>query len=67
MVPADGTGRGKKKDRERASHNRLTGHSKGFWADDETEPDRDVINQGCPHQRYKPSKPRSTATESPTP
>jgi len=27
---------GERKDRQRASHNRLTGHSKGFWDDDET-------------------------------
>jgi len=29
-------GGGRRKDRERASHNRQTGHSKGFWDDDET-------------------------------
>jgi len=29
--------------------------------------DRDVTNQGFPHQRYKPSKPRPTLTASPTP
>jgi len=29
--------------------------------------DRDVTNQGFPHQRYKPSKPWPTSTESPTP
>jgi len=29
--------------------------------------DRDVTNRGFPHQRYKPSKPRPTLTESPTP
>ena len=26
--------------------------------------DRDVTNRGFPHQRYKPSKPRPTLTES---
>jgi len=29
--------------------------------------DRDVTNRGFPHQRYKPSKPGATLTESPTP
>ena len=29
-------GGGYRKDRERASHNRQTGYSKGFWDDDET-------------------------------
>jgi len=29
--------------------------------------DRDVTNRGFPHQRYKPSKPEPTLTESPTP
>jgi len=29
--------------------------------------DRDVTNRGFPHQRYKPSKPRLTSTEIPTP
>jgi len=29
--------------------------------------DRDVTNRGVPHQRYKPSKPGPTLTESPTP
>jgi len=29
--------------------------------------DRDVTNRGFPHQRYKPSKPGPTSTESPTP
>ena len=59
-------GRGSK-DCERASHNRQTGHSKGFWDDDETERNRDVTNRGFPHQRYKPSKLRPTSTESLTP
>ena len=44
------------KARERASHNRLTGLSKGFWDNSETERDRDVINRSFPHQRYKPSR-----------
>jgi len=56
---------GEKNDREQASRSRLTGHSKGFWDDDETKRDRDVTNQGFPHQRYKPSKARPTSTESP--
>ena len=51
-------GGGWRKDRERASHNQLTGHSKSYWDDDESERDRDVTNRGFPHQRYKPSKPR---------
>jgi len=59
-------GGGKRKDSQRASHNRQTGYSKDFWDDDETEGDRDVTNRGFPHQRYKPSKPRPTSTESPT-
>jgi len=29
--------------------------------------DRGVTNRGFPHQRYKPSKPGPTLTESPTP
>ena len=29
--------------------------------------DLDVTNRGFPHQRYKPSKPGPTLTESPTP
>ena len=29
--------------------------------------DRDVTNRGFPDQRYKPNKPGSTLTESPTP
>jgi len=37
-------GGGGRKDRERAGHNRQTGHSKGFWDDDEPERDRDVTN-----------------------
>jgi len=60
-------GDGWRKHRELASDNRQTGHSKGFWDDDETERDRDVSERGFPHQRYKPSKPRPTSTESPTP
>jgi len=60
-------GGGERKDREQASRSRQTGHSKGFWDDDETERDRDVTNRGFPHQRYKPSKPRPTSTESPAP
>jgi len=55
-----------RKDCEPASHNQQTAHSKGFWDDDEAERDRDVTNRGFPHQRYKPSKPRPTLTESPT-
>jgi len=43
-VPAKGAlwcqrtepGGGRRKDRERASHNRQMGHSKGFWDDDDT-------------------------------
>ena len=49
-------GGGWRKDCERASHNRLTGHSKGFWGDSETERVRDVTNRSFPHQRYKPSR-----------
>jgi len=60
-------GGGGRKDREWASHNRQTGHGKGFWDDDESEQDRDVTNLGFPHQRYKLSKPRPTSTETPTP
>jgi len=60
-------GGGERKDREQASCSRQTGHSKGFWDDDETERDRDVSNRGFPHQRYKPSKPSPTSTESPAP
>jgi len=48
--------RGGRKDRERASHNRLTGHSKGFWDNSETERDRAVTNRRFPHQGYKPSR-----------
>ena len=33
-----------RKDWEHASHSRQTGHSKGFWDDDETERDCDVAN-----------------------
>jgi len=33
-----------RKDCDRASHNRLSGHSKGFWDEGETERDRDVTN-----------------------
>jgi len=57
-VPCQRTepGGGWRKDRERASHNRLTGHSKGFWGESETEQDRDVTNRSFPHQRYKPSR-----------
>ena len=74
-VPADGAvqcqrtelGSGWRKDREQASHNRQTGHSQGFWEDDESEQDRDVNNRGFPHQRYTPSKPRPTSTESSKP
>jgi len=29
-------GGGRRKDHERASHNRQTGHGKGFWDDNET-------------------------------
>jgi len=61
------TGGGERKDREQASRSRQTGHSKGFWDDNETEPNRDVTNRGFPHQRFKPSKSRPTATESPAP
>jgi len=57
-------GGGWRKDREQASHSRQRGHIKVFWDDDETERDRDVTNRGFPHQRYKPSKPRPTSTES---
>jgi len=60
-------GGGWRKDREPASHDRQTGHSKGIWDDDKTERDRDVTSRGFPHQRYKPSKQRPTSTESPTP
>jgi len=44
------------KDRERASYNRLMGHSKGFWGESESERDPDVTNRSFPHQRYKPSR-----------
>ena len=60
-------GDGWRKERKRASHDRPTGHRKGFWDDDKTGRDHDVTNRGFPHQRYKPSKPRPTSTESPTP
>jgi len=60
-------GGGERQDREQASGSRQTGHSKGFWDDDETARDADVTNRGPPHQRYKPSKPRPTSTESPAP
>ena len=60
-------GRGGRKDGEWASHHRHTGHSKSFWDDDETKRDPDVTNRGFPDQRYKPSNPRPTLTESPTP
>ena len=78
-VPAKGAVRGQRtepggggrKDREQPSDSQQTGHSKGCWNADETrmrpERDRDVTNRGLPHQRYKPSKPRPTSTESPTP
>jgi len=46
-------GEGGRKDRERASQNRQTGNSKGFWDDDETERDYDVTNRGFHHQRHK--------------
>ena len=49
-------GGGWRKDCEQASHNRLTGHSEGFWDDGETERDRGVTNRSFPHQRYKPSR-----------
>ena len=49
-------GGGLRNDRKRASHNRLTGHSKGFWDNGETERDSDVTNRSFPHQRYKPSR-----------
>ena len=60
-------GGGVSKDRERASHNQQIGDGRGFWDDDESVPDHDVNNPGFPHQRNKPSKPRPTSTESPTP
>jgi len=60
-------GEGERKNCEQASRIRQTGHSKGFWDDDETERDRDVTNRGFPHQRYKPGKLRPTSTESPAP
>jgi len=60
-------GGGEWKDREQANRSRQTGHSKSFWEDDETERDRDVTNQGFPHQRYKPSKLRPNSTQSPAP
>jgi len=49
-------GGGYRTDCELASHKRLTGHSKGFWGDSETEWDRDVTNRSFPHERYKPSR-----------
>jgi len=60
-------GGGERKDREQASRCRQTGHSKGFWEDDETERDHDVTNRGFPHQRYKPGKPTPPSTASPAP
>jgi len=39
----------------------------GLWEDDKTERAHDVTNRGFLHQRCKPSKPRPTSTESPTP
>jgi len=60
-------GGGERKDREQASRSRQTGHSKGFWDDNETDRDRDVSNRSFPHQRYKPSKSRPTSTQSPAP
>jgi len=51
-----GPGGGWRKDLERASHNQLTGHSKGFWDDSETERDDDVTNRSFPYQRYKSSR-----------
>jgi len=58
-------GGGERQDCEQASRSRQTGYSKGFWDDDETKRDRDVTNRGFPDERYKPSKPRPTLTESP--
>jgi len=63
-VPAYGAVRGQRtepgggyrKDHERASHNRIMGHSKGFWGDRGTERDRDVTNRSFPLQRYKSSR-----------
>jgi len=37
-------GGGYRKDREGASHNRLTSHIKGVWDDSESERDGDVTN-----------------------
>ena len=37
-------GGGRKNDCDWASHNRQTGHSKGFGDDDKTAQDRDVTN-----------------------
>jgi len=60
-------GGGGRKYSEQASRSRQTGNRKGFWDEDETERDRDITDQDFPHQRYKPRKPRPTATESPAP
>jgi len=60
-------GGGERTDRKQARCSRQTGHSKGFWDEDETERDGDGTNRGFPHQRYKPGRPRRTSTEIPAP
>jgi len=57
-------GGGERKDREQASRSRQTGHSQGFWDDDETERHRDVTNRSFHYQRYKSNKSRPTSTKS---
>jgi len=41
--------------------------ARAFGTTTRPERDRDVTTRGFPHQRYKPSKPGPTLTESPTP
>jgi len=41
--------------------------ARAFGTTRRPERDHDVTNRGFPHQRYKPSKPGPTLTESPTP
>jgi len=40
--------------------------ARAFGTTTKLRPDRDDTNRGFPHQRYKPSKPRPTSTESST-
>jgi len=71
MGQSGASGRNRERGRGRIASGLATTHKqaieRAFGTTTRPGQDRDVTNRGFPHQRYKPSKPGPTLTESPTP